>query len=181
MRLTHHGVCMKKNVSPGSLCFPHLEFRLHEYAIIEQRIKDYLSKVGIEYDKLSDECRYATLVGAHLAIENAIFNNAMEADFCRYDKFSEEYKAFLQTLMPLFDFYEILTWIEQHSTDESAQRIQEHLVSKCEYPKHEAYLRALAIAVAGYVSADAGDNEQLDEALYCCYLHARKEFFLGNR
>lgn len=172
---------MKKNVPPGSLCFPHLELRLHEYAIIEQRIKDYLSKVGIEYDKLSDECRYATLVGAHLAIENAIFNNAMEADFCHYDKFSEEYKAFLQTLMPLSDFYEISTWIEQHSTNESAQLIQEHFISRGRYLKHEAYLRALAIAVAGYMSVDVGNNNQLDEALYCCYLHAHKEFFVGDR
>ena len=172
---------MKKNVSPGSLCFPHFELRLHQYAIIELRIKDYLGKTGVDYNELSDECRYATLIGAHLAIENAIFNNAMQADFRRYDKFAEEYKAFLQTLMPLLDFYEISTWIEQHSNNESAQLIQEHFISRGGYPKHEAYLRALAIAVAGYMSVDVGNNNQLDEALYCCYLHARKEFFVGDR
>ena len=174
---------MDNSVPTKMLRFKHFELRMRQYALIEQRLKDYLGKICIDYDALPEDCRYATLVGALLAIENAIFNGVMEYDTMVDDKFSDEFKAFLQTLMPLHDFYETLTWIEHHSETEVAQQIQRRFVEEAGYPRHEAYLRALSISVAGYLSVNVneGTQERLDEALYCCYLHAQKEFFMGDR
>lgn len=174
------GDCLPK----GSLCFALLELRLAEYALIEQKIKDYLSKADVEYDRLNEDERLAILIGAKLAIDNAIFNAVLKSGSSKDDGFDDQFESFLKTIVPIHEYYETLTWIENNTQGELSKSIERRFIEEGGYPKHEAYLRVLSMVITSYivpVETDYEEPNRVWEALYCCYLHAKQDYFQGNR
>lgn len=172
-----------KSLGEKSLCFKWLKLRIAEFALIEQRIKDYLAKVGVNYDALDDLERLSTLIGAKLAIDNAVFNCVMVNAESHDADLPGQFEAFLKTVVPMRDYYETLVWIEDHTHDDSSEKIEKRFIEEGGYPRHEAYLRVLSMVVAGYISSEM-ESEKVDsvcEGLYCCYLHAKHDYFQGER
>ena len=175
---------MKELHSKTALSFKLWNLRLAEFALIEQRIRDYLTKGDVAYDKLAEDEKLATLIGAQLAIENAISNGVLENDSQADNDLSDQFEAFLKMIVPAFDYYETLTWIENNTHDELSGKIERRFIDEGKYPKHEAYLRVLSMAISSFILSPEAENNRRDkvwEALYCCYLHAKRNYFQGSR
>lgn len=151
------------------------ELRKTQCKIVEIMARYYLSQVQVELNNLSREEHLCLLIGAAMAVENAIIMGEYVGDIVDRD-FGEQLLGILKNTVQLEVYHGVRSWIEIHTTDDASMAVRRKFVNNAGYTQFEAYIRALSMAVSCYILPDEYYAEGVAEALYCLFLKAKSGY-----